>query len=59
MRVAADGSNFFGAWAAGLAFGGHLRRGPSVRGVSTEVPTPGQSMEFTERLGLLLAPRVF
>ena len=57
--VAADGSGFIGAWAAGLAFGTRLRGAPEERGGRAEAPDPTRSAQFTERLGLLLASLSF
>jgi NhaP-type Na+/H+ or K+/H+ antiporter len=57
--VVADGSGFIGAWAAGLAFGAGLRATPSPDGAPADGRDPGQSTEFTERLGLLLASLSF
>ncbi|MFI6696987.1 cation:proton antiporter [Streptomyces sp. NPDC050433] len=56
---AASGSGFIGAWAAGLAFGSRLRGASSDRGAHTDGPGPTQSVEFSERLGLLLASASF
>ncbi|MFE3325453.1 cation:proton antiporter [Streptomyces sp. NPDC059176] len=53
--VAAEGSGFIGAWIAGLAFGRRLRGAPSGRGAGPEGSDPLQSVQFTDRLGLLLA----
>lgn len=55
LCVAAEGSGFIGAWAAGLAFGSRLRGASSGRGAGTDGPDPTQSAEFSKRLGLLLA----
>jgi len=53
--VAADGSGFIGAWAAGLAFGSRLRDTPSGQSARTDNPDPAESTRFSEQLGLLLA----
>ncbi|MFF3618845.1 cation:proton antiporter [Streptomyces sp. NPDC002467] len=54
-----EGSGFIGAWAAGLAFGIHLRRTPADLGIRSQDSDPAQSTVFTERLGLLLASLSF
>ncbi|WP_457029505.1 cation:proton antiporter [Kitasatospora sp. P5_F3] len=59
LCVAAEGSGFIGAWAAGLAFGIHLRRTPADRGIPAQDSDPAQNTRFTERLGLLLASLSF
>ncbi|MER6783010.1 MULTISPECIES: cation:proton antiporter [unclassified Streptomyces] len=57
--VMGDGSGFIGAWVAGLAFGGRMRRAPTDRGARVEEEDPTQSTRFTARLGLLLASLSF
>ncbi|WP_371494679.1 cation:proton antiporter [Kitasatospora sp. NBC_00374] len=59
LCVTAEGSGFIGAWAAGLAFGVHLRRTSADRGLRDQDLDPEQSTRFTERLGLLLASLSF
>ncbi|MEV0986840.1 cation:proton antiporter [Streptomyces sp. NPDC049949] len=59
LCVMGDGSGFIGAWVAGLAFGGRLRRAPTDRGARVEEEDPTQSTRFTARLGLLLASLSF
>lgn len=54
-----EGSGFIGAWAAGLAFGIHLRRTPTDLGIRPQDSDPARSTGFTERLGLLLASLSF
>ncbi|MFF4654312.1 cation:proton antiporter [Streptomyces sp. NPDC001381] len=54
-----EGSGFIGSWAAGLAFGVHLRRTPTGLGLSPQDSDPAQSTRFTERLGLLLSSLSF
>ncbi|WP_030299548.1 cation:proton antiporter [Streptomyces katrae] len=54
-----EGSGFIGAWAAGLAFGIHLRRTPADLDIPPQGSDPAQSTRFTERLGLLLASLSF
>ncbi|MDV9189851.1 cation:proton antiporter [Streptomyces sp. SR27] len=54
-----DGSGFIGSWAAGLAFGIHLRRTPAGLGLRPQDSDPARSTRFTERLGLLLASLSF
>lgn len=54
-----EGSGFIGSWAAGLAFGIHLRRTPTGLGLRPEDSDPAQSTRFTERLGLLLSSLSF
>ncbi|MFI2285924.1 cation:proton antiporter [Streptomyces niveus] len=56
---AASGSGFIGAWAAGLAFGSRLRGASSDRAAHADGPEPTQSVQFSERLGLLLASASF
>ncbi|MFD8795215.1 cation:proton antiporter [Streptomyces vinaceus] len=59
LCVTGEGSGFIGAWAAGLAFGIHLRRTPAGPGIRGRGPDAAQSTGFTERLGLLLASLSF
>ncbi|MFJ8667621.1 cation:proton antiporter [Streptomyces sp. NPDC093600] len=59
LCVAAEGSGFIGAWAAGLVFGHWMRRAPSGRQPRADSPDPARSTEFSERLGLLLASLSF
>ncbi|MGC0403912.1 NhaP-type Na+/H+ or K+/H+ antiporter [Streptomyces sp. SAI-126] len=54
-----EGSGFIGSWAAGLAFGIHLRRTPTGLGLRPQDTDPAQSTRFTERLGLLLSSLSF
>jgi NhaP-type Na+/H+ or K+/H+ antiporter len=54
-----EGSGFIGSWAAGLAFGIHLRRTPTDLGLRPQDSDPAQSTRFTERLGLLLSSLSF
>ncbi|MFI6655283.1 cation:proton antiporter [Streptomyces sp. NPDC050523] len=54
-----EGSGFIGAWAAGLAFGSRLRGAASGEATRAEEPHPTQSVEFSQRLGLLLASLSF
>ncbi|WP_427165793.1 cation:proton antiporter [Streptomyces sp. C1-1] len=54
-----EGSGFIGSWAAGLAFGIHLRGTPTGLGLRPQDSDPAQSTRFTERLGLLLASLSF
>ncbi|MFF4584381.1 cation:proton antiporter [Streptomyces sp. NPDC001388] len=54
-----EGSGFIGSWAAGLAFGVHLRRTPTGLGLRPQDSDPAQSTRFTERLGLLLSSLSF
>ncbi|MFD3329373.1 cation:proton antiporter [Streptomyces sp. NPDC058701] len=58
LCVTVEGSGFIGAWAAGLAFGIHLRT-PADLDTSPRDSDPAQSTEFTGRLGLLLASLSF
>jgi NhaP-type Na+/H+ or K+/H+ antiporter len=57
--VAAEGSGFIGAWVAGLAFGSRLRGVSSGRAARADAPDPTPSVEFSGRLGLLLASTSF
>ncbi|MEU8460334.1 cation:proton antiporter [Streptomyces sp. NPDC029003] len=59
LCVTTEGSGFIGAWAAGLAFGIHLRRTSADQGIRTQDSDPAQNTGFTERLGLLLASLSF
>ncbi|WP_086693519.1 cation:proton antiporter [Streptomyces recifensis] len=59
LCVMGEGSGFIGAWAAGLAFGVHLRRAPTGPHLRPEDSDPVHSTTFTERLGLLLASLSF
>ncbi|MFD4867831.1 cation:proton antiporter [Streptomyces sp. NPDC058412] len=59
LCVTVEGSGFIGAWAAGLAFGIHLRRTPADQGIRAQDLDPAQSTSFTERLGLLLSSLSF
>ncbi|MFJ5519166.1 cation:proton antiporter [Streptomyces griseoluteus] len=54
-----EGSGFIGSWAAGLAFGVHLRRAPAGPHPRPADSDPVHSTTFTERLGLLLASLSF
>ncbi|MFD6024587.1 cation:proton antiporter [Streptomyces griseoluteus] len=54
-----EGSGFIGSWAAGLAFGVHLRRAPAGPHLRPAGSDPVHSTTFTERLGLLLASLSF
>ncbi|MFJ6905389.1 cation:proton antiporter [Streptomyces griseoluteus] len=59
LCVMGEGSGFIGAWAAGLAFGVHLRRTPAEPHLRPADSDPVHSTTFTERLGLLLASLSF
>ncbi|MFE2140416.1 cation:proton antiporter [Streptomyces sp. NPDC059456] len=59
LCVTGQGSGFIGAWAAGLAFGIHLRRSPATASSRAQSSDTAQSTRFTRRLGLLLASLSF